>query len=120
MVEREQDWKMRKTKETIHIRLQGAAMNRDQGIFLSWIYDPIFANLRKIGENSRGSQPRVTPRMSAVVDETVNENNKVSAVFRRKNTPFSFFVFSFFAIFFFRFPFLFIQIHIYDIYIYKH
>ena len=28
IVEGEQDWKMRKTKEAIHIRLQGAAVNR--------------------------------------------------------------------------------------------
>ena len=63
-LEREQDWKMRKTKEAIHIRLQGAAMNRDQGTFLSGVNDPLFAKLRKIGRNSRGSQPQVTPRMS--------------------------------------------------------
>ena len=35
IVEREQDWKMTKTKEAIHIRLQGAAMNWDQGAFKS-------------------------------------------------------------------------------------
>ena len=47
-MEREQNWKMRKTKEAIHIRLQGAPMNRYQGAFLSGIYDPLFVNLQKI------------------------------------------------------------------------
>ena len=59
IVEREQDCKMRKTKEAIHIRLQGAAKKGTRGAFLSLIYDSLFPNLQKIGGNSRGSQSRV-------------------------------------------------------------
>ena len=49
ILERESDWRMRKTKEAIRIRTEGAVMNRDQGTFLSGIYDPLFASLRKTG-----------------------------------------------------------------------
>ena len=65
IVEHESDWRVRKTKEAIHIRLQGAVMNRDQGTFLSGIYDPLFADLRKIGEKSRRSEPRLTSLRSS-------------------------------------------------------
>ena len=59
IVEREIDCKLHKTNETIQIRLQGAALNRDQGSFLSRIYDPLFADLRRIGGNARASELRV-------------------------------------------------------------
>ena len=44
VVKRESDWRMRKTKEAIQLRLQGVvtSMNRDQGAFLSGIHDPLF------------------------------------------------------------------------------
>ena len=65
---------MRKTKEAIHIRLQGAAMNRDQGAFISGIYDPLTINLRKFTRFSAS----VTPEMSTVVDETVSEKIRLA------------------------------------------
>ena len=49
ILERENNWRMRKTKEAIRIRTEWAVMNRDQGTFLSGIYDPFFASLRKTG-----------------------------------------------------------------------
>ena len=48
-----------KSKETIHIRLQGADVIRDQGAFLSGLYDSLSADVRTIGGNPRGSQPRL-------------------------------------------------------------
>ena len=78
-MEREHDWKMGKTKEAKHIRLQGAAMSRDQVAFLSGIYDPLFANLQKIcikfmRFSAASKMSSVTPRMSTVVAETSIEN----------------------------------------------
>ena len=75
--ERESDWRMRKTKEAIRIRTEGAVMNRDQGTFLSGIYDPLFASLRKTGGKSRGSEPRVRSFHASSSDEVLSAGRKV-------------------------------------------
>ena len=59
-MEREHDWKMRKTKEAIHIRLQGADLQKICGKFMR------FSGASKMSS--------VTPRMSTVVAETSIEN----------------------------------------------
>ena len=88
ILERESDWRMRKTKEAIRIRTEGAVMNRDQGTFLSGIYDPLFASLRKTGEKPRGSEPRVRSFHASSSDEVLSVKSsakiKVSVVFYRK------------------------------------
>ncbi|WAQ94715.1 hypothetical protein MAR_007186 [Mya arenaria] len=58
VIERESDWRVRKTKEAICIKTEGAVMNRDEGAFLSGIYNPLFAGLRKFGGKSRVSELR--------------------------------------------------------------
>ena len=78
MIERENDWRMRKTKEAFTIRLQGAVMNRDQGTFLSGIYDPLFVNLRKIGGISRGSKPPVSCSHAHSSSEDVHSSGRNS------------------------------------------
>ena len=51
ILERESDWRMRKTKEAIRIRTEGVVMNRDQGTFLSGIYDSFSPVYGKLAEN---------------------------------------------------------------------
>ena len=77
ILERESDWRMRKTKEAIRIRTEGAVMNRDQGTFLSGIYDPLFASLRKTGGKTRGSEPRVRSFHASSSDEVLSAGRKV-------------------------------------------
>ena len=88
ILERESDWRMRKTKEAIRIRTEGAVMNRDQGTFLYGIYDPLFASLRKTGVKPRGSEPRVRSYHASSSDEVLGVRRtksstklKVSVVF---------------------------------------
>ena len=52
-------------------------MNRDQGTFLSGIYDPIFASLRKTGEKLRGSELRVRSYHASSSDEVLSVGRKV-------------------------------------------
>ena len=77
ILERESDWRMRKTKEAIRIRTEGAVMNRDQGTFLSGIYDPLFASLRKTGGKPRGSELRVRSFHASSSDEVLSAGRKV-------------------------------------------
>ena len=70
------------TKEAIRIRTEGAVMNRDQGTFLSGIYDPLFASLRKTGRKPRGSEPRVRSFHASSSDEvlSVTKDEKFSKI----------------------------------------
>ena len=53
-MEREQDWKMRKTKEAIYIRLQGVAINRDlrgpSYLGFTILFSPNYGKLAEIYE----------------------------------------------------------------------
>ena len=75
ILERESDWRMRKTK--VAIRTEGAVMNRDHGTFLSGIYNPLFASLRKTGGKPPGSEPRVRSYHASSSDEVLSIGRKV-------------------------------------------
>ena len=77
ILQRESDWKMRKTKEAIRIRTEGAVMNQDQRTFLSGIYDPIFASLRKTGTKPRGPELRVRSYHASSSDEVLSVGRKI-------------------------------------------
>ena len=59
------------------LRVAVAVMNRDQGTFLSGIYDPLFASLRKTGGKTRGSEPRVRSFHASSSDEVLSAGRKV-------------------------------------------
>ncbi|WAR26040.1 hypothetical protein MAR_011744 [Mya arenaria] len=44
-------------------------MNRDEGAFLSGIYNPLFAGLRKFGGKSRVSELRVSDSQASCSDD---------------------------------------------------
>ena len=54
IIDKEGDQKTRQIKKAIHIRLQGAGINRDEGAHsLPWVYDPLFATIHDSGGKSR-------------------------------------------------------------------
>ena len=77
ILERKSDSRMWKTKEAIRIRTAGAVMNLDQGTFLSGIYDPLLAILRKTGGKPRASEPRVRRYHVSSSDEVLSVGRKV-------------------------------------------
>ena len=77
ILERESDWRMGKTKEAIRIRTEGAVMKWDQGTFLSRIYNPLFASLRKTGGKPRGSELRVRSYHASSSDEVLSVGRNV-------------------------------------------
>ncbi|WAR09730.1 hypothetical protein MAR_034806 [Mya arenaria] len=77
VIERESDWRVRKTKEALCIKTEGAVMNRDEGAFLSGIYNPLFAGLRKFGEKSRVSELRVSDSQASCSDDVHSARDKV-------------------------------------------
>ncbi|XP_052806817.1 uncharacterized protein LOC128236035 [Mya arenaria] len=76
VIERESDWRVRKTKEAICIKTEGAVMNRDEGAFLSGIYNPLFAGLRKFGGKSRVSELRVSDSQASCSDDVHSVGRK--------------------------------------------
>ncbi|WAR09544.1 hypothetical protein MAR_034620 [Mya arenaria] len=76
VIERESDWGVRKTKEAICIKTEVAVMNRDEGAFLSGIYNPLFAGLRKFGGKSRVSELRVSDSQASSSDDVHSVGRK--------------------------------------------
>ncbi|XP_052809154.1 uncharacterized protein LOC128237605 [Mya arenaria] len=76
VIERESYWRVRKTKEAICIKTEGAVMNRDEGAFLSGIYNPLFAGLRKFGGKSRVSELRVSDSQASCSDDVHSVGRK--------------------------------------------
>ncbi|WAQ93628.1 PIF1-like protein [Mya arenaria] len=54
----------------------GAVMNRDEGAFLSGIYNPLFAGLRKFGGKSRVSELRVSDSQASCSDDVHSVGRK--------------------------------------------
>ncbi|XP_052799443.1 uncharacterized protein LOC128231062 [Mya arenaria] len=55
---------------------EGAVMNRDEGAFLSGIYNPLFAGLRKFGGKSRVSELRVSDSQASCSDDVHSVGRK--------------------------------------------
>ncbi|WAR20153.1 hypothetical protein MAR_001991 [Mya arenaria] len=60
---------MRVSKNGMAPLLSSSVMNRDEGAFLSGIYNPLFAGLRKFGGKSRVSELRVSDSQASYSDD---------------------------------------------------